>query len=866
MNSGQEPGPAQVHPPETPPPLDAPRVEHAKFLIHCGYKLTRVRPKSKAPAESGWNKKPISTEEEAAAAFQNRPNDNIGVVLDQSGLASLDIDHRERAREALGTLGIDLDALLDDSTIPRIEGDPAKARLLFKLPANTKLPTRRLMVPDGADKGMVLELRSEGVQDIFPPSVHPSGSSYRWIRAPWDVDGLPDPPPLLLDLWTNWDKSLPLLMESVDPQGHIKALETTAAEYRHRVAEDTDWDEIREQIRQQVTPAELLSRHGIYPVRPNGYLCPFHQESRASFWLHKDLWICAHGSAPVGFISRKGLAVGDVIDLHQHFEQIDSPGKATSSLAQELGITPPPGSLPSANTTTNRTFGSFGSENPTRKNQNQWSEPSPIPNDTFKATPFEYDFLPDTFRPWIEDISERMQCPPDYPAVCALIALSGLVGRQVVIRPKRLDEWQVVPNLWGGIVGPPSRLKSPALMDALRPLIPLERAARAEYEQQQLDYAAEKMVAEIEQENMTKTLKGHVKDEKKDAFATAQDFLAQEGAPPTERRYRTNDTTVEKLGELLNQNPRGLLLVRDELQGFFRNLDKPGHETDRSFYMEGWSGNSSFTFDRIKRGTIHIDAVCVSIMGTIQPGPLTAYMAEARKQGAADDGLMQRFQMLVWPETSTTWQQIDRVPDHKAREAVEDAFLRLDRLAPDRIGAEQPDDIEGLPFLRFTQGAQQQFDHWHAGLEHRLLKQDLEPVMESHLAKYRSLVPSIALLLHLVDGAGGAVKAESMYRAAAWVDYLETHALKMYSYRPDATIFGAQVLATRIKGGALSSPFRSRNLKRKKWSGLTNPTTVDDAVALLEELGWLKSTSQATGGRPTDLFTINPLIIQSPRG
>ena len=374
------------------------------------------------------------------------------------------------------------------------------------------------------------------------------------------------------------------------------------------------------------------------------------------------------------------------------------------------------------------------------------------------------------------------------------------------------------------------------------------------------------MVAEIEQENRTKTLKGHVKDEKKDAFATAQDFLAQEGTPPTERRYRTNDTTVEKLGELLNQNPRGLLLVRDELQGFFRNLDKPGHETDRSFYMEGWSGNSSFTFDRIKRGTIHIDAVCVSIMGTIQPGPLTAYMAEARKQGAADDGLMQRFQMLVWPETSTTWQQVDRVPDHKAREAVEDAFRRLDRLAPDRIGAEQPNDIEGLPFLRFTQEAQQQFDHWHASLEHRLLKQDLEPVMESHLAKYRSLVPSIALLLHLADGAGGPVKAESMYRAAAWVDYLETHALKMYSYRPDATIFGAQVLVTRIKGGALSSPFRSRDLKRKKWSGLTNPTTVDDAVGLLEELGWLKRTSQATGGRPTDLFTINPHIIQSRRG
>ena len=73
MNSGQEPGPAQAHPPETPPPLDAPRVKHATFLIGRGYKLVRVRPSSKAPAETGWNKQPISTKEEATAAYQPAP-------------------------------------------------------------------------------------------------------------------------------------------------------------------------------------------------------------------------------------------------------------------------------------------------------------------------------------------------------------------------------------------------------------------------------------------------------------------------------------------------------------------------------------------------------------------------------------------------------------------------------------------------------------------------------------------------------------------------------------------------------------------------------------------------------------------------
>jgi hypothetical protein len=38
------------------------------------------------------------------------------------------------------------------------------------------------------------------------------------------------------------------------------------------------------------------------------------------------------------------------------------------------------------------------------------------------------------------------------------------------------------------------------------------------------------------------------------------------------RRYKTNDSTVEKLGELLRENPVGLLILRDELVGVDREL------------------------------------------------------------------------------------------------------------------------------------------------------------------------------------------------------------------------------------------------------------------------------------------------------
>src|SRR5215216_2383024 len=63
---------------------------------------------------------------------------------------------------------------------------------------------------------------------------------------------------------------------------------------------------------------------------------------------------------------------------------------------------------------------------------------------------------------------------------------------------------------------------------------------------------------------------------------------------PTVRRYKTEDATVEKISELLLENPEGMLIHRDELSGWLRNLDKQGREGDRALYLESWNGTGSF--------------------------------------------------------------------------------------------------------------------------------------------------------------------------------------------------------------------------------------------------------------------------------
>ena len=84
-----------------------------------------------------------------------------------------------------------------------------------------------------------------------------------------------------------------------------------------------------------------------------------------------------------------------------------------------------------------------------------WPEPMPLPDALAPVAPFDPAFLPDSIAPWVADIAERMQCPPDYVAIAALVALGSVLGRKAAIRPQRKGSWHEHANLWGVVVGDP---------------------------------------------------------------------------------------------------------------------------------------------------------------------------------------------------------------------------------------------------------------------------------------------------------------------------------------------------------------------------------------------------------------------------
>jgi hypothetical protein len=119
-----------------------------------------------------------------------------------------------------------------------------------------------------------------------------------------------------------------------------------------------------------------------------------------------------------------------------------------------------------------------------------WLEPKPLPNGLAPVEPFSSEFMPGALAPWIDDIANRLQCPPDYVAVSALTALGAVIGRRIGIKPQAKTDWVVIPNLWSCFIGQPGMLKSPAMMEALKPLHHLEAEAAKAHAEAVVDHRA----------------------------------------------------------------------------------------------------------------------------------------------------------------------------------------------------------------------------------------------------------------------------------------------------------------------------------------------------------------------------------------
>jgi DNA polymerase I-like protein with 3'-5' exonuclease and polymerase domains len=267
--------------------------------------------------------------------------------------------------------------------------------------------------------------------------------------------------------------------------------------------------------------------------------------------------------------------------------------------------------------------------------------------------PFPVEVLPAPLDEYVRQGALALGCDPAYLALPALAVAAAAVGNTRVLRLKRT--WTEPCIIWSVVVGDSGTLKSPAYLLAVSHLFGVQKRLIEAFKQEQVEYAAE--------------------------LERAKDDNGP-GAPPEQpelRRVVISDCTIEKVADILEDNPRGVLVARDELAGWLGSFQR----------YKGSAGGSDLPhwLETFRAGTVVVDRKTgdrrhlfvpranVSVTGGIQPGVL----ARALTPEFLDAGLAARL-LMAWPtKTPKVWSEAEVAEDVEAAyTGTLDALLALD--------------------------------------------------------------------------------------------------------------------------------------------------------------------------------------------
>jgi hypothetical protein len=445
------------------------------------------------------------------------------------------------------------------------------------------------------------------------------------------------------------------------------------------------------------------------------------------------------------------------------------------------------------------------------------TSPPPLP----EAPHFPTDTLPAAARRFVEEGAEAIGCASDLLALPVLAVLSAGIGGSRVVEIKR--SWREGATLFLAVVASPGEKKTPAANAARRPV--LKRQAEKWQE-----FKAKKEEHEREMREW--------KARCRDARSAGETEPPPPPEPTMERTY-ADDTTVESLVGILEDNPRGVLIYKDELTGWVRSHDQykaGGKGSDRQHWLSVWS-NQAIVVDRKSRqgDPTYVERPWVSLVGGIQPAMLPEL------GGSMEDGLLDRFLFAYPKHSNTDLSDVEIGADTEVEYAGLYAKLSSLQMVHDEIGQEAPNVVP------MSQEARRLFKELHDEIGREMLEPGFPLRLQGVWAKARGYLARISLVLALSGSVEHdepeQVEEEDVQNAARIVAYFKAHARRVYGKLQATT--PEDVLAGEIRDFVQDQD--------GEWSGsateLYEELQEREAQGLPENADWLSRAALSIGER-----------------
>ncbi len=281
--------------------------------------------------------------------------------------------------------------------------------------------------------------------------------------------------------------------------------------------------------------------------------------------------------------------------------------------------------------------------------------------------PLPLDCLPPVVREYVSAVAAALPCAPEAVAWPLLAMLASAVGNSRRIALKA--SWSEPAVLWSAVVMPSGKLKSPAHDAGVKPLGRRQQKLIEQYRRDMRKHELDRQAFDDE------------RIARRRSKAPSEPVAAPE--PPTCRRLYTSDATVEAVAAMLAENPRGILLERDELAGWLQSFDRYASRAGAD--LPAWLSMHRAGHLSVDRKTgqrhIHVPHAAVSVCGTIQPGTLRRCLTAE----SFDSGLAARILFVLPPSPAKRW--TDATVPHVV-------YSAMDALVGDLLALELDESID----------------------------------------------------------------------------------------------------------------------------------------------------------------------------
>ena len=474
---------------------------------------------------------------------------------------------------------------------------------------------------------------------------------------------------------------------------------------------------------------------------------------------------------------------------------------------------------------------------------------------------FPVEVFSDPCRDWIERAALGAGVTNGHVAVPLIGIASSLVG--TARRVNASTSFTQPMTCWTVIAGFSGTGKTPGIDATRRALTQVERNRRTKIAEMRREHEAKieraKAVRAAWKERLSQLADQAVvsldqyRSTKSDAPVMPVD--AVDPGPFIAPRLHVSNATIERIAQLLEVQPRGALLLVDELAGLLLNMGRYSNGTNAQFWLEAWNGGA-YTVERISRPPIVLNHLLIGVSGGIQPDAL------ARSFKGDYDGLYARF-LFSWPSEPQY-----RPLSNDVAEVEPEILNAITRLV--ELDSGQSKDGGFAPIARpLSAEAVKRFEHFRQFLHAK--KQGLD----GHEREWWAKMPAHALRLSgtlaylewaMIGGPEPDVIDDRHMDAAERLlrDYFWPHAraaLRQIGLTDKHKDLRRVLRWVRASG---KSEVSLRDIRREALAQSVDADQTKELIRALVVAGWLRprerDVEQEQLGRPAHRWLVNPAI------